>query len=124
MQLSFVEEICEAMSQRQSSTPHRESPVGLGIGLILLLITIALGIWGIVTKSDIIISLIAFGLVLFALPLVLVQVIPKSLIWIQQSIKMGLLVTGIVLLLGSLVLNIIVLFGHQPRNGAGLGTSP
>src|SRR6266571_8682444 len=128
MQSSFIEEICEAMSQQQSPTPHpsphRESSLGLWIGLILLLTTTILGIWAIVTKPDIIISLIAFGLVLFAIPLGIVQVIPKSLIWIQQSIRMGLLVTGIVLLLGSLVLNLIVLFGPQPRNSVGLNPSP
>jgi virginiamycin B lyase len=124
MQSSFIEEISEVMSQQQPPSPRRESSLGLWIGLILLLTSITLGIWGAVTKPDIIVSLIAFGLILFALLLGIVQVIPKSLIWIQQSIKMGLFVTGIVLLLGSLVLNLIVLLGPQPHTRVGLNTSP
>lgn len=117
----------DSPDHRLPSTPHpsprRGRSVGLWIELILLLTTITLGIWGIVTKPDIIISLIAFGLVVFAVLLGIVQVAPRSFVQMQQSIKMGLFVTGIVLLLGSLALNLVVLIPAQSRSGPGPNTS-
>src|SRR6266567_1552052 len=123
MQSSFIKEICETMSQQQSptphSSPHRGSSLGLWIGMVLLLTTTILGIYAIVTKQDIIFSVISFGLVVFAVPLGILQVAPSSLVQMRQTIKMGLLVIGLSLLLGSLTLNLILLFRPQVSSTSG-----
>ncbi len=111
------------MSQQQSptphSSPHRGSSLGLWIGMVLLLTTTILGIYAIVTKQDIIFSVISFGLVVFAVPLGILQVAPSSLVQMRQTIKMGLLVIGLSLLLGSLTLNLILLFRPQVSSTSG-----
>lgn len=115
--------LSDSTEHRPPPTPHSSSrrgrSVSLWIELILLLTTITLGIWGIVTKHDIIISLIAIGLVVLALLLGSVQVAPRSFVQMQQSMKMGLFVGGLLLLLGSLVLNLVVLIPAQSRSGPG-----
>jgi streptogramin lyase len=116
------------MSQQQSPTshpsPHRWTSLGLWIGMVLLLTTTILGIYAIVTKQDIIFAVISFGLVIFAVPLGILQIAPSSLVQMRQTIKMGLLVIGISLLLGSLTLNLILLLRPQVHSSFDLNASP
>ncbi len=91
--------------------------------MVLLLTTTILGIYAIVTKQDTIFAVISFGLVIFAVPLGILQIAPSSLVQMRQTIKMGLLVIGISLLLGSLTLNLILLLRPQVPSSLDLNAS-
>src|SRR5260370_36833634 len=99
MQLIFMKESHEAMSQQQSSTPkqssNRGSSIILWIGIVLFMTMIGLGIYAIVTKQDIIISVILFVLAALALPIGVQQIAPGFLPQVQRTMKMGLLVIRI-----------------------------
>ena len=127
MQSSFKKEICEVMSQQQSPTPkqssNRGSSIILWIGIVLFMTMIVLGIYAIVTKQGIIISVILFVLAALALPIGIQQIAPNILPQVQRTMKMGLLVIGIWLLVGSLAMNVYLLIRLQVPSSLDLNAS-
>src|SRR5260370_27791676 len=127
MQLIFMKESYEAMSQQQSPTPkqssNRGSSIILWIGIVLFMTMIVLGIYAIVTKQGIIISVILFVLAALALPIGIQPIAPNILPQVQRTMKMGLLVIGIWLLVGSLTLNVYLLIRPQVTSSLDLNAS-
>src|SRR5579859_7943223 len=83
MLLILMKESYEVMSQQQSSTPKQSpnpgSSIIVWIGIMLFITMIALGIYAIVTKQDIIVSVLLFILAALALPIGIQQIAPGIL---------------------------------------------
>jgi hypothetical protein len=116
------------MSQQQSPAPKQSpnpgSSIIVWIGIMLFMTMIAMGIYAIVTKQDIIVSVLLFILAALALPIGIQQIAPGILPQVQRTMKMGLLVIGIWLLIGSLTMNVYLLFRLQMLSSHDLNTTP
>lgn len=89
--------------------PNSRLSIILWIGVALLLAIAILGTYAIVTKQSTVISVISFGLALLAIPIGILQVAPNLLSRAWRTIKIGLLVLGISLLVVSLIMNTYLL---------------
>lgn len=115
------------MSQQHSPTPKQSSNPGssiiLWIGIVLFMTMIVLGIYAIVTKQGIIISVILFILAALALPIGIQQIAPNILPQVQRTMKTGMLVIGIWFLIGSLTMNVYLLIRLQMPDNPDLNAS-
>lgn len=85
--------------------PNRGSSIILWIGIVLLLVTLGLGIYALVANLTLTFSIISFVLALLAIPISILQIKPKLLDQMRQTLKMGLRMIGILLLIASITLN-------------------
>ena len=102
-------------SPTPNQPPNRGSSIILWIGIVLLLVTLGLGIYALVANLTLTFSIISFVLALLAIPIGILQINPKLLDQVRQTLKMGLRVIealkkglpviGILLLIASITLN-------------------
>src|SRR3989442_14910926 len=121
-----MKESQEAMSQQQPPTPHQPPSRGytfLWFGVMLLLTTCCLYIYASVAKQDFIISVITPILTILVLFFSILSYKPNILPQLQQSIKIGLLVSLVFLLVGSLTMNAYLLIRFQILPTPNVGAS-
>jgi hypothetical protein len=85
--------------------PSQRSALMLWVGVMFLLAIAIAGIAALVMKQNLIFSVISFIVAFLSLPIGILQIAPGILPQMRQTIKTGLLLSIIVVLMGSLALN-------------------
>jgi hypothetical protein len=96
-------------SPNQNELSDKGSPIILWIGVVLFVVTAILGVYALVTKLNILTSVIAFVLTLLTIPIGILQVAPGIVGQLRKTVKTGLLIMMILLFIASIAVNVYLL---------------
>ncbi len=107
----------QSSPQQQQSTPQpNQSPRAIlkWLSIILFGFSLFFGIWAVLSKSNIAVSLITLVLAFVAIPLSILQINRNAFSFVSHTKKIGIQVLGVVLLVGSIGTNGYLIASQHP----------